>query len=186
MANKLQGIGRQNPFSLRLPPSLRLRLEVQAERGNRSLNAHINLLLERSLSENPIVTVTGGVEEPLSRHPYGVRMPEALKERLQAAANESGCPLNTELIMRLDLAERAADKGGIVERPAENLSHRPEITAAWLRLSRAIDVMLSASALDLSKAAVELRAAKAAYERQSSIGSLVSLASVEVQSHKPE
>lgn len=186
MANNLQGIARQNPFSLRLPQSLRLRLEQQAGRGNRSLNAHINLLLERSLSESPIVTMADGVDEPLSRHPYGVRLPEVLKERLQTAANECQRPLNTELIIRLQLAERAASDVGVIERPAEELLHRPETTAAWLRLSRAIDIMLGANALDLSKAAVELRAAKAAYEKQCSIGSLASLASVDVRNHKPD
>lgn len=84
------------------------------------------------------------------------------------------------------LAERAAGEVGIVERPAEELPNRPEMTASWLRLSRAIDVVPSASALDLSKAAVELQAAKTAYEQQSSIDSIVSLASVEVLSHKPD
>lgn len=185
MVNNLKGIARQNPFSLRLPQSLRLRLELQAVRGNRSLNAHINLLLEHSLSESPIVTATASVEEQLSLNPYGVRMPEALKERLQTAASESRRSLNAEMIIRLQLAERAAGEVGIAERSSEMLPHRPKITAAWLRLSRAIDVMLSASAIDLSKAAVELRAAKAGYEQQSSIGSIAPLASVEMQPHKP-
>lgn len=171
MANNLQGIARQNPFSLRLPQSLRLRLELQAGRGNRSLNAHINLLLERSLSEISIVTATDVVEEPLSRNPYGVRMQEALKERLLAAASESGRPLNTELIIRLHLAALASDEGVNIERDAEEQPYPLEVTAAWLRLSLAIDAMLSASVLELSKAATELHSAKVAFGHISLIGS---------------
>lgn len=169
MLNSLKGIARQNPFPLRLPPSLRLRLEFQAGRGNRSLNAHINLLLERSLSEYPIVSGRDGVEEPLSRDPYGVRMPETLKARLQSAASESGRPLNTEMILRLCVTGLAVGEAVTVERAVEDMPWSPEVTAAWLRLSRAIDAMLSASALGMSKAAVELRAAKAAYEQMSSM-----------------
>lgn len=186
MSYKLKGIARQNPFSLRLPPSLRMRLELQAGRGNRSLNAHINLLLERSLSEYPIVAATDVAEEPLSREPYGVRMPEALKACLQSAANESGRPLNTELILRLQLAESAAGESSSVERAAEALPYPPQVTVAWLRLSRAVDTMLSASAINLSKAAVELSSSKAAFEQLTSIGSPVLLASVEVQTQKTE
>ncbi|TXI34026.1 MAG: hypothetical protein E6Q69_04980 [Aquipseudomonas alcaligenes] len=186
MTNNLKGIARQSPFPLRLPLSLRLRLEMQAGRGNRSLNAHINLLLEMSLRDAPTVTLSDSVEEPLSRSPYGVRMPEALKARLQTAADEGKRPLNTELILRLHLAAIAFGEGGTVEPAAEELPFPPQVITAWLRLSSAIDALLSASALDLSKTAVELRAAKAAYEQLTPIGSIATLASIKVQSQKPD
>ncbi len=165
MSSSLKGIAQQTPFPLRLPPSLRSRLEASAGLANRSLNAHINHLLERNLKDFPVLTETYAVTEPLSKVPYGLRMTDTLKSQLQAAARKSGCPLNTELVNRLQQAEMAGSTDVAAERPRDQHPGEPEDRAAWQRLSRAIESMLSASVFDLSRAAADVREAKAAYER---------------------
>ncbi len=161
--SSIKGNAQRSPFPTRLPPSLRVLLEMQAGRAMRSLNAHIVLLLERSLTEHPILQINDAIEEPLSRVPYGVRMPESIKACLESSAKQGGRPLNTELILRLQLAAKA-DESASVERSVDEPSYQREVAVAWLRFSLAVDAVLSANTLDLSKAAIELGAAKAAFE----------------------
>ncbi len=165
MKDGLKGLGEKKPFHVRLPPSLRSTLEASAKLANRSLNAHLGLLLEGSVSDFPVLEAAPAITEPLSKVPFGIRVQDGLKTRIQDAARKCGRSLNTEIVIRLLLAAGAVRS--IVEVMPRTAEGRIEadMSAAWYRLSQAIESMLCASVTELSKAAVEVRAAKAEYEQ---------------------
>lgn len=165
MTNGLKGLGRKKPFHARLPPSLRSALETSAKMSNRSLNAHLGLLLEGSVSAYPVLEAAPAITEPLSKDTFGIRLQDDLKTRIQDAARKCGRSLNTEIVIRLLLAAGAVQAPAEISQFAAVGQLEVDLLAAWKRLSRAIEAMLSAGVLDLSKAAVELQSAKTEYER---------------------
>lgn len=88
--DSLKGLGDKKPFHVRMPNSLRSTLETSAKLANRSLNAHIGLLLEGSISAFPIIEMAPAITEALSKNPFGIRVQDSLKADIQLAAKKCG------------------------------------------------------------------------------------------------
>lgn len=163
--DSLKGLGDKKPFHVRMPSSLRGTLETSAKLANRSLNAHIGLLLEGSVSAFPVIEMAPAITEALSKNPFGVRVQDSLKSDIQLAAQKCGRSMNTEIVIRLLMATG-------VNRPDVDIKPLPgqakieaDLIVTWERLNRAIEAMLCTDVFGFSKAAGELRDAKKEYER---------------------
>ncbi len=165
MKDGLKGLGGKMPFHVRLPPSLRSALETSATLANRSLNAHIGLLLEGSMTDFPVLEVAPAINEPLSKTTFGIRLQDTLKSKIQGAAQKFGRAINTEIVIRLLLAAGGVRSRGEISSLTGVARIETDMSVVWERLSQAIEQMLCANVLDLSNAAVELHAAKEEFER---------------------
>ena len=163
--DNLKGLGIKKPFHVRMPSSLRSSLETSAMLANRSLNAHIGLLLDVSITSFPVVEMAPAITETLSKKPFGIRLQDALKAELGRAAKDSGRAINTEIVIRLLLATSTNSATVEINQIPRESKHHSDLITAWKPLSHAIEDLLCADLGDLSKASVKLRKAKAEYER---------------------
>lgn len=172
-ANSLVGLGSLKPFNVRLPLSLRTTLEASASLANRSLNAHIGLLLEKSMLDHPVITSAPAIIEPLSDSPFGLRLQAGFKSAIQDAARSCGRAMNTEIVIRLLLIAEVGHHEYPVSTSQE--SHiEIKLQQAWSRLNKAILAMLGSNLSGISGAAEELGAARKEYEHLMQISLLTS------------
>lgn len=163
--DSLKGLGDKKPFHVRMPNSLRSTLETSAKLANRSLNAHIGLLLEGSISAFPIIEMAPAITEALSKNPFGIRVQDSLKADIQLAAQKCGRSINTEIVIRLLMAA-GVNRPDVEIRPLPvQAKIEADLIVTWERLNKAIEALLCADVFGFSKAASELRDAKKEYER---------------------
>lgn len=162
------------PYHLRLPDSLREDLLKKAQGAHRTGNAHINLLLKQSIEDFPTLESAPEVTESYGQSPFGLRLDSDLKKALESAAKKKSRSLNTEIVMRLNLAvfagldyeEPLSKTVGLDLSPKASFlpGLSDEENAAWLKLTSAIENLISAPVGNAEPAAKALVNARSRYE----------------------
>lgn len=148
-------------YQTSFPVSLRGRLDSAASNLDMSLNAYVARLLRESVIAYPRLEDGLFLEDEPMCKPFSLRLPSATMLIIQDGALAASRTINTEILLRLF---RAMELSSILSKPLSG-------SAAWERLSAAIDVVLSSAAALECEHLSELSDAKSHFESSLPISS---------------
>lgn len=137
-------------YQVRLPVSLRARIEEVSTESGLSLNAFLARLLMDSVAKEPhLKEVVCPPQEAYCR-PFSLRLPSEVMLAIQDGALRGKHIINDEIVMRVVVSMSGSPTLAVVD------------AAAWNRLSAAIDAAVRSNA---PESLAELRLAKEQYQR---------------------